>query len=112
MAERLFQRLVPKNFFNLEAHQLDVFPEMFGWRGIDHYAGSWWRDFRGATVVHAMFWELCSIQIRLSADLLRFSFRGDYVKVTVCDLAARLTALGFDGDAQHAAVLAARCHID
>lgn len=29
-------------------------------------------------------------------------------KVTVCDLAARLTALGFDGDAQHAAVLAAR----
>ena len=29
-------------------------------------------------------------------------------QVTVCDLAARLTALGFDGDAQHAAVKAAR----
>lgn len=29
-------------------------------------------------------------------------------QVTVCDLAARLTALGFDGDAQHAAVQAAR----
>ena len=26
----------------------------------------------------------------------------------MCDLAARLTALGFDGDAQHAAVQAAR----
>ncbi|CAK9116002.1 unnamed protein product [Durusdinium trenchii] len=34
---------------------------------------------------------------------------GGTSEVTVCDLAARLTALGFDGDAQHAAVLAARC---
>lgn len=36
-------------------------------------------------------------------------------EVTVCDLAARLTALGFDGDAQHAAVQAARlgpAHMD
>jgi len=34
---------------------------------------------------------------------------GGTSEVTVCDLAARLTALGFDGDAQHAAVQAARC---
>ena len=32
----------------------------------------------------------------------------DLLQVTVCDLAARLTALGFDGDAQRAAVHAAK----
>eukprot|EP00434_Breviolum_minutum_P025001 symbB.v1.2.022088.t1/scaffold1938.1/size102858/10 len=40
---------------------------------------------------------------------------GGTSEVTVCDLAARLTALGFDGDAQHAAVQAARlgpAHMD
>ncbi|CAE7561900.1 unnamed protein product [Symbiodinium natans] len=34
---------------------------------------------------------------------------GAQSEVTVCDLAARLTALGFDGDAQRAAVHAAKC---
>ncbi|CAE7213110.1 unnamed protein product, partial [Symbiodinium pilosum] len=41
--------------------------------------------------------------------IAKLGLGGARSEVTVCDLAARLTALGFDGDAQRAAVHAAKC---